>query len=139
MAGRLISIHLCGQASGPMRTVNAAEAVAHRGIIGDRYYENIGTFSGAQPSGPGREITLIEAEVLAEVGIDGPTARRNLVTEGIALNDLVGKRFFVGDVELKGIRLCHPCAHLDELAGQSLVGRLTDKGGLRADLPSCPT
>ena len=78
--------------------------------------------------------------MLDELGLTPAHARRNVVTRGIDLNALVGRRFTIGDVECFGQRLCEPCAHLERLitaAGKPGVLRaLIHKGGLRADLLS---
>ena len=116
--------------------VREAEARAHRGLVGDRYFEGCGTFTDWEPKGPGRELTLIESEVLAEIGLSAAEARRNIVTEGLLLNDLVGKRFRIGTVLIEGIRLCPPCTHLDKVTGKALLKPLADRGGLRADILS---
>ena len=59
--------------------------------------------------------------------------RRNLVTRGVPLNDLLGVRFQVGPVSLEGVRLCHPCAYLSRLTGQpDLLPPFMNRGGLRA-------
>ena len=104
--------------------------------MGDRYFDGCGTFSDADPKGPGRELTLIEGEVLAELHLSAAEARRNLVTEGIRLNELVGVRFRIGAVLIEGIRLCHPCAHLDIVTGMKLLKPLENRGGLRASILS---
>lgn len=123
-------------------SVHEAEARARRGLIGDRYFNGNGTFSDADPKGPGRELTLIESEVLAaletEHGIclSAAESRRNLVTQGIRLNDLVGVQFRIGEVLVEGNRLCHPCTHLDKLTGMKLLKPLENKGGLRASILS---
>ena len=72
-----------------------------------------GTFSN--PYSRGHDLTLIEAEVVDELGLPPAEARRNVVTRGIDLNALVGRRFRVGEVECVGRRLCEPCAHLQRL------------------------
>ena len=60
--------------------------------------------------------------------------RRNVTTRGIRLNDLVGRRFWVGNVLCEGTRLCEPCHYLTELTGKSLLRALVHRGGLRADI-----
>ena len=60
--------------------------------------------------------------------------RRNVVTRGIALNHLVGKRFRVGEVLLQGIRLCEPCDHLESLTRPGVRQALLHRGGLRAQI-----
>jgi MOSC domain-containing protein YiiM len=61
-------------------------------------------------------------------------ARRNVVTRGVSLNPLVGRRFRVGEVECIGRRLCEPCAHLEQVSGSGLLRPLVHRGGLRADI-----
>lgn len=118
--------------------VDSARAVAGRGLEGDRYANGEGTFSGG--TGDGRALTLIEGEVLDAMELPdgsrlGPAeARRNLVTRGISLNPLVGRRFTVGDVVCEGRRLCEPCAHLGRLTGPGVLRGLVHRGGLRADV-----
>ncbi len=136
MMARVTAIYISSAATVLPHAVNEAEAQAHRGLVGDRYFEGCGTFSDWDPKGPGRELTLIESGVLAEIGLSAAEARRNIVTEGVRLNDLVGKRFRIGDVLIEGIRLCPPCTHLDKVTGQALLKPLADRGGLRADILS---
>ena len=136
MKARVTAIYISPAATRLPHAVHEAGAQAHRGLVGDRYIEGCGTFSDWEPKGPGRELTLIESEVLAEIGLSAAEARRNIVTEGVRLNDLVGKRFRIGSVLIEGIRLCPPCAHLDKVTGKALLKPLADCGGLRADLLS---
>ena len=109
-----------------------ARRQAGRGLVGDRYHEARGTFSS--PHSDGHELTLVEAEVLEELGFGPETARRNVVTRGIDLNALVGQTFTVGDVVCAGRRLCEPCAHLQRLTEPGMLRKLAHKGGLRADI-----
>lgn len=132
MNAHIVGIYLSPAATVLPAPVEQAEARADRGLIGDRYFDGCGTFSDAEPVGPGRELTLIEKEVLDAVGLSAAEARRNLVTEGVRLNDLVGVTFQIGAVQVRGIRLCHPCAHLDKVTGRSLLKILENRGGLRA-------
>jgi len=136
--GTVEAIYIAAERSGPCRAVERAEAVAGRGLRGDRYYHRDGTFSEGTLTGG--ELTLIEAEALEElaavhgVDLDPAEARRNLLTRGIALNDLVGRRFGVGDVECVGRRWCEPCAHLQRLTREGTLRGLVHRGGLRADI-----
>lgn len=120
--------------------IEVAEVVAGRGIRGDRYFEGTGTFS--KPAKPGQDLTLVETEAIerlaAEHGIQiGPAeSRRNVLTRGIDLNALVGRRFRVGEVECRGDRLCDPCAHLERLTKPGVLKGLVNRGGLRADVLS---
>ncbi|HZO61887.1 MAG TPA: MOSC domain-containing protein [Gaiellaceae bacterium] len=130
-AGSVAAILLAPEAEAPLARVDTAEALPGRGLAGDRYAAGRGTFSGP---GRGFELTLVEAEVLDEVGLSWEQARRNLVTRGIALNDLVGRRFRVGAAECVGRRLAEPCAHLERLVRPGLLRPLLHRGGLRADV-----
>jgi hypothetical protein len=130
-AGTVAAILTARDAEAPLTRVERAAAVAGRGLEGDRYYGGRGTFSGP---GRGYELTLVEAEVLDELDLPWEQARRNIVTRGIELNTLVGRRFRVGAVECAGRRLAEPCAHLEKLARPGLLRPLVHRGGLRADI-----
>jgi hypothetical protein len=123
-------------AEAPLERVPLAEAVAGRGLEHDRYFDGRGTFSGG---GRGYQLTLIEAEALEALAAEGiaiswEQARRNVVTRGVGLNTLVGRRFLIGDVECVGRRLAEPCSHLQRLAPQGILAGLVHRGGLRADI-----
>lgn len=125
--------------------VAAADAVARQtvtarpgGIDGDRYQDQTGTFS-TTPRRVGQDITFVESEALAELSARGVTlapeqARRNVVTKGIDLDSLIGKRFRVGEVICLGQRRCEPCAHLERLTAPGTLRGLVHRGGLRADI-----
>ena len=115
----------------PLRRTDAVEAVSGRGLQGDRYFEGRGTFGGP---GRGYELTLVEANVLDELGLPWEAARRNIVTSGVSLNALVGRRFTIGEVVCIGRRLAEPCAHLDRVSGPGLLRPLVHRAGLRADI-----
>lgn len=138
--GEVETIALTAQATGPMRQVGQARALAGRGIAGDRYAAKAGTFTPRDDTARGYDLTLVEAEVLdALVLPEGGTvgyaeARRNVITRGIDLNALVGRRFRVGDVQCIGQRLCEPCAHLERLTTKGVLRELIHRGGLRADI-----
>jgi MOSC domain len=137
--GTVELIALATEAEGPMRSVSAAEALEGRGLRGDRYERGAGTFSN--PRGGGYDLTLVEAEALEELSARGVElapieARRNLVVRGIALDDLIGRRFRVGEVECFGQRRCEPCAHLERLTRPGVLRGLVHRGGLRADVLS---
>jgi MOSC domain-containing protein YiiM len=141
--GIVEAIVVAPEAEAAMHRVDSASARAGRGLAGDRYFDERGTFSNIH--GRGYDLTLIQAEVLD--GLELPSgrlsaeeARRNIVTRGIDLNALVGERFRVGDVECFGQRLCEPCAHLERLTAATgkpgVLRALIHKGGLRADVLS---
>jgi MOSC domain-containing protein YiiM len=138
-AGTVESIHVASAAAGPMQAVEQAEAIPGVGLEGDRYASKQGTFYKPQPD---YELTLIESEAVEalrrdyEITLAPGDARRNIVTRGVALNHLVGREFRVGDVKIRGIRLCEPCDHLQRLTGASVIKGLLHRGGLRAQILS---
>jgi MOSC domain-containing protein YiiM len=135
--GIVTGIFIADSAGAEMCAIESAVAEAGAGLESDRYQKKEGFYSPI--SGP-RQLTLIEEENLEviriESGIDltARESRRNLSTRGIRLNQLVGKRFSIGDVLCEGIRLCPPCNRLDELTGKPVLAPLIDRGGLRADI-----
>ena len=131
-AGTVEAIAVAPAAEAPMRLLDQATARAARGLEGDRYFDAAGTFSN--PYSDGHDLTLIEAEVVDELGLAPAEARRNVVTRGIDLNALVGRRFRVGGAECVGRRLCEPCAHLQRLTHPGILRDLVHRGGLRADI-----
>ena len=137
--GTVELIALAAVSEGPMRAVSTAKAVEGRGLLGDRYERKAGTFS--KPGGRGYDLTLVEAEALEELSSKGVElapieARRNLVVRGIALDDLIGRRFRIGEVECYGQRRCEPCSHLERLTQPGVLRGLVHRGGLRADVLS---
>lgn len=138
--GTVEAIALAEQATGPLRTVDYAQALTGRRLAGDRYAAKAGTFTPANDIARGYDLTLIEAEVLDDPRLPGgghlgyAEARRNVITRGIDLNALVGRRFRVGDVECLGQRLCEPCSHLERLTTKGALRGLIQRGGIRADV-----
>jgi MOSC domain-containing protein YiiM len=140
LRGSVAAIALAERATGNMQTVHHAKALANRGLDGDRYAAKAGTFTPANDTARGYDLTLIEAEVLDGLTLpEGRTlgyaeARRNVITRGIDLNALVGRRFRVGGTECLGQRLCEPCSHLERLTTKGTLRGLIHRGGLRADV-----
>jgi MOSC domain-containing protein YiiM len=134
--GEVHEIYVAPEATGPMRSLRETRAVEGRGLEGDRYFDGVGTFSNKP--GTGRQITLIEQEALSaasgEARLAPGESRRNIVTVGVPLNHLVGKRFRVGEAVLVGTRLCEPCAHLAKLTGMDVMKAFAHRGGLRAEV-----
>jgi hypothetical protein len=131
--GTVAGLLIAPEAEAPLVRVNEVVALPGHGLDGDRYARGRGTFSGR---GRGYELTLVEAEVLDEIGLPWEDARRNIVTRGIRLNALVGRRFRVGEAVCVGRRLAEPCSHLEKLARPGLLRPLVHRGGLRADITS---
>lgn len=134
--GSVISISIAPKGGEATAAADEVRAFAGRGLAGDRYFTEQGTFSDT--SGTGRQVTLIESEAIDAVvrdcayKLEYKDSRRNIVTRGVALNDLVGKEFLVGNVRMLGVRLCEPCdiSFPDGSVRKALVHR----GGLRADI-----
>lgn len=136
-------IYISEEQGGAQQERASVTVVAGKGIEGDRYF--------AHRDEPGQNITLIEAEeieaFLREHGRphDLSISKRNLVTRGVRLNELVGKEFRVGDVRLRGVELCEPCFVLGgalrsaELDAATIVRRFLHRAGLRADVLSSGT
>lgn len=135
--GKVQSIHLADKESAPVHAVEEARAHAGKGLEGDRYYSMTGTFKKMEPK---RQVTFIEAEAFDallrdyDIAMEPGEARRNIVTRGVALNHLVGREFTVGEVRLRGLKLCEPCSHMEKLAGKPVREPLKHRGGLRAEI-----
>jgi MOSC domain-containing protein YiiM len=135
--GRLVGIYTTTEGAKPLVAHTEVRAIEGVGLDGDRYALQTGTFSGRE--GAGREVTLVEREVIAAVNDDGVElgeheTRRNLVTAGVPLLHLVGQTFRIGDVTLLGIRTAPPCAHLEKLTRPGVRAALQNQGGLRAEI-----
>jgi MOSC domain-containing protein YiiM len=135
--GTVEAIYISGTAAAPTKALDAVLAIPGVGLEGDRYALKLGTFYKPLPD---YELTLIEAEAVEamrrDYGVElaAGDARRNIVTRGVALNHLVGKEFTVGNVRIRGIRLCEPCDHLQRLTGKPVIKGLLHRGGLRAQI-----
>lgn len=134
--GQISSIFIRPEPSEPVVETDQVLAVPGKGLEGDYY------FTGIAPKGiePAREITLIEQETIQalknehNISLSPAETRRNLITENVPLNNLVGKEFRVGNVTLRGIRLCEPCIHLASLTQEEILPALVHRGGLRAQI-----
>jgi len=135
--GTVESIYIASAAQGPPQSVGQATAIPGAGLEGDRYALTLGTFYKPKPD---YELTLIEAEAIEalrrdyQVEMAAGDARRNIVTRNVPLNHLVGKEFAIGDVRIRGIRLCEPCDHLEKVTGKPVIKGLLHRGGLRAQI-----
>ena len=134
----VLSIHIAPSAAAVMTSIREVRAVVGKGLEGDRYANRLGTYS--KDPGSGREVTLIESEAIEalkrdyHVELGAGESRRNIVTQGISLNHLVNKDFRVGEVVLRGTRLCEPCAHMEKLTVKGAMRGLIHRGGLRAEI-----
>ena len=136
--GEIIGIQIAPEGEGALVPVEQVRAVAGQGLEGDRYFFRKGTYSKKHDAT--REATFIEAEALEALGRDyglelsARESRRNITTRGVALNHLVGKTFRVGGALFRGLKLCEPCGHLEQLTGRAVRPGLVHRGGLRAEI-----
>jgi MOSC domain-containing protein YiiM len=136
--GRVVAIYVAPGEGAPMEARAEAEALAGKGLDGDRYAIEAGKYSGTKIGK--RAITLIEREAIAaandayDLGLTEQESRRNIVVEGVPLNHLVGREFLVGAVRLRGFDLSEPCVYLEELTGKPARKALLHRGGLRAEI-----
>lgn len=140
MHGTVTGIFTTPKAGRPMDTHEAATAIVGRGLLGDRYHDGVGYYSDRPSEGGGREVTLIEAEELERLGVEhgieltALESRRNVVTRGIRLLDLIGTRFRIGEVVCEGVKICEPCEYLERLTGKPVNEPLVHRAGLRANV-----
>jgi len=138
---RVVEILIASAPSSSMESRDSVRAVPGRGLEGDRYFFGLGTFS-PNPHKPDYEVTLIQKEHIescqaaSALPFTAKHARRNLVSEGVDLNSLVGKDFTIGSVRMRGIRLCEPCNYLAKNSFPAVLQGLVHKGGLRAQILS---
>jgi len=136
--GTVLSIQVAPNGTDSLRNLEQINAIEGMGLEGDRYYNRTGTYSNKHDES--REATFIESEALEALAKDynvelkGTESRRNISTRGVALNHLVGKEFKVGEAVFRGIRLCEPCTHLEEVSGKPARKGLIHRGGLRAQI-----
>ena len=117
----------------PINEVNSINVLANKGVVGDRHFKEF--------NDPYNQLTLIESEnidyynIKYSLNIPYVDFRRNIITKGIKLNDLVGKKILVGKVQLEGIDLCRPCRHLSEVLGhENIIKEFLRKGGIRCQI-----
>jgi MOSC domain-containing protein YiiM len=125
----VVAIHLGAQEAGELRPVESVQAVAGKGLVGDRHFHSSGAPSG-------NALTLVEEEVVEDVGLEPGATRRQLTVRGVRLNDLVGRSFRVGDVECYGVEICEPCGHLEKLTRPGMIKDLVHRGGINVDILS---
>ena len=134
MSGRVEGIYISADHGELPEPVESVRALAGRGLEGNRYF-----FDDAPA---GTALTLIAAEAVEAmerehgISIEPRESRRNVVTRGIDVNELVGKRFRIGEVECQGVELCEPCASLQAMTKPGVIKGLAHRGGLNADILS---
>lgn len=131
--GKVMGIYLAPEVGEPTESVDKVNAVAGKGLEGDRYFHA----DGLPADNVGLEATLIETEVLEDlqreegVALKSGESRRQIETSGVRLNDLVDREFRVGEVVLRGVLLCEPCSHLASMTDAKVLPGLVHRGGLR--------
>jgi MOSC domain-containing protein YiiM len=126
VAGVVEGIFFGAVDEGPLEATERVQVLTGAGIEGDRYGD--------------KDITLFEAEAIeglrADTGLELKPSeiRRNVMTRGVSLNDLLGHRIRVGEVEAVVTELCHPCSHLQKLTQPGVLRGLVNRGGLNADV-----
>jgi len=133
-------LHLTPRAFLPMRSMPELRLIEGKGIVGDRYM--IGREEGFYSHRPeeGRQVTLFELETLialkrdANVELGPEEHRRNVTVEGVPLNHLVGRRFWLGETLLEATRLSIPCRHIEEITGKAIFDPLINRSGLNCKI-----
>ena len=133
MVAKVVEIGISRNFKEPLISVEHVEAIAGKGLVNDRYFKNYNENRS--------QITLIEIENInyynkvTKAIIPAIKFRRNIITEGIELNKLLGLDFFIGKVKIKAHDLCRPCKSLQEsLKQKNLIKELLHKGGLRCEI-----
>ena len=141
MSGKIAKLLISKDTQSDMLNVNQIVLEIGKGIFGDRYYNQDGTFSNKGEIEPDRDVTLIEIEKIDalnkenDLNITAEDFRRNIVVSNCDLNSLVGKEFQIGEVVLKGLRLCEPCKYLsNKLDNEKVLSQMVHKAGLRAQI-----
>jgi len=132
---RVLKLGLTNNNNQKIKEVNSFNVIANKGVIGDRHFKDY--------NDPYCQLSLIESENIDfyntkyGLNISYIDFRRNIVTKGVKLNNLVGKKFHIGNVEVEGIDLCRPCRHLNEnLNQENIIKEFLRKGGLRCQILS---
>ena len=128
--GKVYKLGITTDNNKKIQEVDSIEVVASKGVIGDRHFKDY--------NDPYCQLSLIESENIDYyntkygLNISYIDFRRNIITKKIQLNNLIGKIFFIGKVQVEGIDLCRPCRHLTEMLNQeNVLKEFIRKGGLR--------
>jgi len=130
---KVFEIAISENRKGKMLGIPTVKVVAKKGIVGDRHF--------VENNNEKCQITLIESENINYYNQKFKTSiayidfRRNIITSGIKLNELLGKEFFVGEVKVKAHDLCRPCKYLQKnLKQENIIKEFLEKGGLRCEI-----
>ena len=139
-AGKVVAIYIAPAQGEPTVYIEQAHLVPRMGIEGDRYYY-LAQKSG-KDSKSGHALTLVEMEAIEAIcqqdgiPLTPDQTRRNIVTRGISLNDLVGRVFTIGAIQVRGVKLCEPCSYLAGRTDPRILSSMVNRGGLRAEIIS---
>ena len=132
---KVIKLGISNSNNKKIKEVESIEVLANKGVVGDRHFSDY--------NDPFCQLTLIESENIdfynLKYGLNIPYLefRRNIVTKGIRLNELIGKKLRIGNVEVEAVDLCRPCRHLTEVLCQdNILKEFLRKGGLRCQILS---
>ena len=132
---KVLKLGITGNNNKKIIEVNSIDVLANKGIVGDRHFNEY--------NDPYCQLSLIESENIdyynTKYGLNIPYTdfRRNVITKGIDLNNLIGKKLQIGNVKVEGIDLCRPCKHLTEMLNQeNILKEFLRKGGLRCQILS---
>ena len=132
---KVFKIGITNKNNKKINEVKSIEVLENKGVVGDRHFDEF--------NDPYCQLSLIESENIdfynSKYNLNIPYVdfRRNIITKGIRLNDLIGKKFLVGNVKVEGIDLCRPCRHLTEILNQeNILKEFLRKGGLRCQILS---
>ena len=131
----VIKIGITEKNNQKIQEVKTVKVIANQGIVGDRHFKEF--------NDPFNQLSLIESESIdyynIKYGLNIPYTdfRRNVITKGINLNNLIGKKLHIGNVKVEGVDLCRPCKHLTEMLNQeNILKEFLRKGGLRCQILS---
>jgi MOSC domain-containing protein YiiM len=132
--GSVLGIFVAPQAGDAMQPVESVVALAGDGLIGDRYRDGKGAWNKGKPGK--RQVTLINGLFFEGTNFNYAESRRNIITGGVELMDLIGKEFGIGDAVFRGHKYCDPCERPSKLAGVTYSFRdaFFDRGGLVAEI-----
>ena len=132
---KIIKIGITNSNNRKIEEVSSIKVLANKGIVGDRHFKEF--------NDPYCQLSLIESEnidyynIKYGLNIRYVDFRRNIVTQGISLNDLIGKKLLIGKVEVEVIDLCRPCRHLTEMLDQkNILKEFMRRGGIRCEILS---
>ena len=131
--GKVYKLGIATDNNKKIQETESIEVITDKGVVGDRHFKDY--------NDPYCQLSLIESENIDQyntkygLNISYVDFRRNVITKEIKLNNLIGKKFFIGKVQVEGIDLCRPCRHLTEILKQeNILKEFLRKGGLRCKI-----